>query len=285
MSLFEIKNVNFKYDKYSVNTKNVLNDISFSIDKGDFLAIIGTSGCGKSTLITHLNGILKADSGVILYDGKNIYDKDFELKKLRFECGLVFQYPEYQLFEDTVIDDICFGAIKKGADLNTAKKYAVEIMEWLGIEKLMNESPFILSGGEKRKVALAGVLVMKPKVLVLDEPEAGLDTFSKNELFKMLKKLNADKETTIIFVTHDLDDAAEYSNKVLLLSDGKVLNYGETFDVLIDNEKLKMAGLDMPYSIEIMKAFMKYGINFNKTHLIYDNMKMKIYEILKNKKK
>lgn len=274
--IFKVDKISYKYDKFKKDAKWNLDGVSFSIEKKDFIAIVGRTGSGKSTLISHLNGLLKADSGDILYNGKSIYDNDFDLRGLRFRCGVVFQYPDYQLFSETVIDDICFGAIKKGLSTDEAKIKAIDVMKLLSIEYLKDEPPFNLSGGEKRKVALAGVLVMEPEILILDEPEAGLDGESKNELFALLKKLNEEKDITIIFITHDLDDACEYAHKVFLMNEGKLLKVGTPYEIFSDEDLLNESHLIAPTAIEIYK---KYGIKDTKS-LKYNDV---LNALIKNK--
>lgn len=272
MQVFEIKNLNYIYNNNSQNNFK-LKDISFDVEKEEFVAIVGSSGSGKSTLVSHLNGILKATSGEILFNGKNIYEKEFDKRNLRFKVGLLFQYPEYQLFSETVIDDVIFGAVKKGLTLEEAKMKGMEILEILGILNLKNESPFSLSGGEKRKVALAGILVMEPEVLVLDEPIAGLDPKSKNHLFEIISYLRKEKHITIIMVTHDLDDVMEYTDKVLVLKDGECVKYGKPNEVLTDAKVLEESNLFPPTSVLFNNEFLKRNIN------IYGYKKDDIYKL------
>lgn len=270
MSIISVKNISYYYDEHS--PVYALKDISFDVEKGDFIALVGRSGSGKSTLISHLNGLYKAKSGDILYENKSIYDKDFKLQKLRFDIGLVFQYPEYQLFSETVLDDVMFGAIKKGLTKDEAKEKALKVLDTFHIEHLKNESPFSLSGGEKRKVAFAGILVMEPKVLVLDEPDAGLDSMSKKKLFNYLMKINKENGVTIIFITHNLDDAIEYANKTIVLNDGRLIAYDDTFKVLTDKDILTESGLDMPYAATIYDTLAGLGKKIDKTKLRYDDL-------------
>lgn len=279
MSLFEVKNLNFKYDKYDKNAPYVLKNISFSIEKNDFVALIGRSGSGKSTLINHLNGLIKADSGEILYNGKNIYDKDFDLTGLRFKCGIVFQHPEYQLFAETVIEDVMFGALKKGAAKNEAYEAALSTLNYLGIGNLKDEIPFNLSGGEKRKVAFAGVFVMDPDILIFDEPDAGLDIMSKNHFYNMLEDLNS-KGKTIVIITHNLDDVIEHANKVILIDNGTVLKTGTAVDVLSNNNLMDKCELVKPYSIEIYDYLSAHNIKIDKTNLKYDSLVKELYKVI-----
>lgn len=279
MNIFSVRKLNYKYDKYNKAAKQTLSDLSFDIEKGSFVAIIGRTGSGKSTLISHLNGLLKADSGDILYNGESIYAKAFSLHDLRFKCGIVFQYPEYQLFSETVLEDISFGAIKKGLSKEEAEKKSMEVMDLLGIKDLKDESPFILSGGEKRKVAFAGVLVMDPEVLILDEPEAGLDPISKKEFFELLIKLNKEKGVTIIFITHNLDDVCEYADRVLVMYDGVLKREGTPIEIFTDDKLLSECRLDTPHAIEIYK---QYGIE-EPISCRYDDVLKAVKDKLKSK--
>lgn len=272
MPILEVKNLKYNYEKYEKSSKNVLDDISFSIDKKDFVAIIGKSGSGKSTLISHLNGLYKATSGDILYNGESIYKKDYDLTGLRFKIGVVFQYPEYQLFSETVLEDVAFGAIKKGLSKEEAYKKSEEVLKIFEIEHLKNESPFSLSGGEKRKVAFAGIFVMEPEIIIFDEPDAGLDTTSKTNFYNLIKMLNKEKGTTIIFITHNLDDVIEYANKVIVLNEGKLLKVGKPYEVLSNEEIMNKASLDMPYAIDIYNTLKAKGYNLDLSKLTFDDL-------------
>lgn len=279
MSILEVKNIKYKYNKFDELSKYALDDISFSIDEKDFVAIIGESGSGKSTLISHLNGLYKADSGEILFKGVNIYSNDFNLTDLRFKCGIVFQYPEYQLFSETVIDDVAFGAIKKGLSKEEAYKKSLEVLKLLGIEHLKDEAPFNLSGGEKRKVAFAGVFVMDPDILIFDEPDAGLDPVSKDQFYELIKSLNNKFGTTIIYITHNLDDVIEYANKVIVLNEGKIVKTGKPYEILTDKEVMTKANLEMPYAVNIYYEVLKKGYNIDKTKLKFDEILNSLIEL------
>lgn len=269
MPILEVKNLQYRYDKYDNSSKLALDDVSFSIEQNDFVALVGESGSGKSTLISHLNGLYKADSGDILFKGQSIYSKNFNLTDLRFKCGIVFQYPEYQLFSETVIDDVAFGAIKKGLSKQEAYTKSLEVLKLLKIEHLKDEMPFNLSGGEKRKVAFAGVFVMEPDILIFDEPDAGLDSTSKLHFYELLKTLNTQFKTTIIYITHNLDDVIEYANKVIMLRHGKIIKIGKPYEVLTDRDALKEANLDMPYAVEIYYELKNKGYNIDISKLKY----------------
>ncbi len=280
MPIFEVKNISFRYDKYDENASYNIDDISFSVDRGDFVALIGKSGSGKSTIVSHLNGLKKADKGDILYEGKSIYDKDFDLTSLRFKCGVVFQHPEYQLFSETVIEDVEFGALKKGLSKDEARLRALEALSFLGIENLKDEVPFNLSGGEKRKVAFAGVLVMDPDVFILDEPDAGLDSKTKNDFYMMIKNLNVLKGKTIVFITHNLDDVIEYANKVIVVNDGKVERCGNPTDILMNDELLRKCGLVEPYAIDIYNYLKNRGILIDKSKLRFNDIVQELNRVL-----
>lgn len=272
MPILEVKNIKYRYDQYDPSSKYAIDDISFDVQEKDFIALIGESGSGKSTLISHLNGLYKANSGDILYRNKSIYDKDFNLTELRFKCGIVFQYPDYQLFSETVLEDVAFGAIKKGLSKEDATNKALEVLKMFNIEHLKDETPFNLSGGEKRKVAFAGVFVMDPEILIFDEPDAGLDSVSKKHFYQMLKRLNEEFGKTIIFITHNLDDVVEYAKKVLVLNDGKLISKGFPFDILSNKEIMEKCNLDMPYAIRIYNKVIDMGYSIDKNKLKFNDL-------------
>lgn len=276
----EVKNLKYKYEDYSENSVYALNGCSFDVKENDFLSIVGETGSGKSTLALHLNGLLKATSGDILVNGKSIYAKDYDLNQLRYKVALVFQYPEYQLFAETVIDDVIFGAINKGIEKDIAIKKAKDILYSFGFEDAdFNKMPFMLSGGEKRKVAIAGILIMEPEVLILDEPEAGLDPLSKNELFALLKRLN-EQEKTIIFINHNLEDSLEYAKRVLIMKKGEVVACDETYKVFHNDEILKKANIIKPEQLFLVDELKKKGYSFDDKIISQDSI---IQEIIRNK--
>ena len=257
MQLIKIKNLTYKYEN-NEKFPYAIKDINLDIDKGDFIAIIGNTGSGKSTLIKHINALLKPTSGELLYDGINIYDKNYNLKELRKKIGMVFQYPDYQLFAETVLEDVSFAATNYGYSKEEAEELAMNIMKDLGIEYLKDRSPFLLSGGEKRKVAFAGSIVLSPDVIILDEPEAGLDPSSRVFLFDLLKDFNK-KGKTIIFITHNLDDVVEYADKVAIMSHGRLIKVADVRDIFYDEKVLNESNIPIPDIIkEIKKYKMKY---------------------------
>ena len=276
----KVEKLNFNYDEKLKDSKNVLTDISFEIKNNESVAIIGDTGSGKTTLALHLNGILRATSGKVFVDGKNIYDDDYDLNRLRYKIGLVFQYPEYQLFAETVIDDVMFGAKNMGLDDKNARDRAEKILLELGIkEEQFNKLPFLLSGGEKRKVAIAGVLIMEPDVIILDEPQAGLDNIARVELFEMLKKLH-ESGKTIIFITLNLSDVVEYADSVLLLHNGLLLKKASVAEVFNDAEVIKNGNVLCPEQVYINHELKKVYKNFDNTKIKTKDL---IEEILKIK--
>lgn len=222
-----LNNISYAYNKKSANEKIVLNGLSLSIYDNEFLGIIGTNGSGKTTLIKHLNGLLQADSGELYLDGENIYEAKYGYKKLLKKVGLVFQYPEKQLFEKTVIDDVCFGLRKRGTGKDDAVKAATVMLKMLGIdEDKYYISPFELSGGQRRLVSIAGVLIMEPSILVLDEPGAGLDPITRHRIFEILKKYKIEKNCSVVVVSHEMEDVAEFCDRVIYINNGSVCAEG-----------------------------------------------------------
>lgn len=258
--LIDIEKLNYTYPSSGEEKVHALRDVSVSINEGEFTALAGQSGSGKSTFVRHLNGLLRADSGDIKFHGESIYAKKYPLGKLRQKVGLVFQYPEHQLFSRTVLDDAAFGPKNMGADKNKAEEMAKKALEKVGIgTELFSSSPYELSGGQMRRVAIAGVLAMEPEVLVLDEPTAGLDPYSKRQLFSLLKDMQK-KGTTIILVSHSMEEIAEYADRILVFLDGTICMDGSPEDVFSRKEILDKAGLDMPQIMEALWKVQQKGI-------------------------
>ncbi len=259
--------LSYKYDK--LNKKNVLDDVSFSINKGEIVSIIGHTGSGKSTLIEHFNALNTPTEGTIYYDGKDIFEKDYDRKALRAKIGLVFQYPDHQLFEETVYKDVCFGPTNLGLDKKEVELRAYEALKKVGVEDdLFFTSPFELSGGQKKKVTIAGVLAMKPEVLVLDEPTAGLDPKWREEILNIAKRLRDEDGVTIILVSHSMEDVARYSDHIIVMDHGKKLLDGTVDEVFEQAEILREASLDIPESTAIMRLLRKEGYRVNTA--VYD---------------
>lgn len=256
----EIEKLNYTYPSSGEEAVHALRDVTLFIEEGEFLALAGRSGSGKSTFVRHLNGLLRADSGDIKYRGQPIYAKKYPLGKLRQKVGLVFQYPEHQLFSRTVLDDVAFGPKNMGADKSQAEDMARKALEKVGIgEELFSSSPYELSGGQMRRVAIAGVLAMGPEVLVLDEPTAGLDPYSKRQLFALLREMQGNG-TTIILVSHSMEEISEYADRVVVFLDGTVCMDGSPEDVFSQKELLDGAGLEMPQIMETLWKMQQKGI-------------------------
>ncbi len=242
---------------YSIGTPfemTAVNGIDFSIDSNDFVGIIGHTGSGKSTFIKHLNGLEKPTSGKVLFCGKDIWDKDFSRRDLRFKVGMVFQYPEYQLFEKTVGEDIAFGPKNMKLSEDEIAERVEKAMEFVGLDKdVINESPFELSGGQKRRVAIAGIMAMQPDILILDEPTAGLDPRGRAEILERIKEYHDTQNKAVLLVSHNMEDVANNANKILVLNHGEIDMYGETDEVFSNAAHLAEIGLDIP---QITKIFL-----------------------------
>lgn len=282
MSIIEVKDLSYTYAKKSAISKAAIKNISFSAECGEVLGVIGHTGSGKSTLMQMLNGLLKPDNGAVFYDGKNIWDNPKEVYKFRFNIGLVFQYPEYQLFEETVYKDIAFGPTNMGLDSSEIDKRVKDAAFSLGLTKEhLDKSPFDLSGGEKRRVAVAGILAMKPKVLVLDEPTAGLDPVGRELLLKTIIDYKNKENAAVIIVSHSMEDMAKIADKLLVLNDGETLFFDSTFNVFKNNEKLLNVGLDIPLITRIMSELKAKGVNVSNNIFTVEDAVKEILNIVK----
>ncbi len=256
-----LDHVNYIYEADTPLAMKALDDICLQIPDGQFLGVIGHTGSGKSTLMQHLNGLVRASSGSIYFNGEDIYDKDFDMKKLRSKVGLVFQYPEHQLFEVDVFSDVCFGPKNLGLSKKEAELRAFEALRQVGLpEDLYYQSPFELSGGQKRRVAIAGVLAMKPEILILDEPTAGLDPKGRDEILDQIKKLQVEAGMTIILVSHSMEDVAEYVDRILVMNKGRVMYDDVPREIFKHYKELEEIGLSAPQVTYIMHALAKKGI-------------------------
>ena len=258
--------------KDNVNTQEyAIKDINLKIEDGEFIGLIGHTGSGKSTLIQHFNGLVKASAGNIYYNGQNIYEKDFSMKALRGKVGLVFQYPEHQLFESTVIKDISFGPKNLGLPALEADLRSYQAMKDVGLsEELLDVSPFALSGGQKRRVAIAGVLVTKPEVLILDEPVAGLDPVGKKQLMSILHEIHRTTLKTIIIVSHDMDEVCENCNKIAVFAKGKVVECNSPELLFSSTKKLEDLRLDLPITAKITEKLKEIGVDIQTDYKIND---------------
>lgn len=260
--ILSLKNVSLKYEENTSMEVKALDDISLDIYNDEFIGIIGHTGSGKSSLVQVMNGLIKANGGEVTYKGENIQDKSFDKKRLHLDVGLVFQYPESQLFEETVLKDVMFGPLNKGMSEEGAKKAAKEALEMLDIgENYYNDSPFELSGGEKRRIAIAGVLAMNPEIIILDEPTAGLDPMSRNNLLNSLKRLQTDKAKTIIIVSHNMEDMANYVERLIVMNDGRVVFDDIKKNVFKYVGQLEQIGLDVPEVTKAMNVLKERNYN------------------------
>lgn len=253
--------VNYSYSQGTAYQITALNNINLQIKDGEFIGIIGHTGSGKSTLVQHLNGLLKATSGTIYFNGQDIYDADYNLKDLRSQVGMVFQYPEHQLFETTNFADVCFGPKNQGLDKSTVELRAFEALHSVGFpEELYYQSPFDLSGGQKRRVAIAGVLAMKPQVLILDEPTAGLDPAGRDEILGLISKMHKELGMTIILVSHSMEDVATYVDRIIVMDAGAVMLDGAPRDVFTHYKELERVGLAAPQVTYLMHELHEQGL-------------------------
>ena len=258
----EVKNLTHIYAKNGPYEKKALDDVSFTFKDGEFVGIIGHTGSGKSTLIQHLNGLLKPDSGTVIYNGTDIFEKSTDIRKIRAEVGMVFQYPEAQLFEETVYKDIAFGLNNYGIKGDEADVKIHDAAKLVDLDyDLLQKSPFELSGGQKRRVALAGVIAMEPKVLILDEPAAGLDPVGREQILDSIKKLHETKKITVILVSHSMEDMAKYATKLVVMHKGKIALTGSPKEVFSKYQELSDLGLDVPAMCKVMNEIKKLGFD------------------------
>ena len=261
MSILEIKNLTHTYGIGTPFRRSAVEDVSFAVEQGEFLGIIGHTGSGKSTLIQHLNGLLRPTSGQVLLDGRDIWAEPKKIRDVRFQVGLVFQYPEYQLFEETVYKDIAFGPANQGKTGDALDRSIREAARLVGVrDDQLEKSPFELSGGQKRRVALAGVLAMEPKVLVLDEPTAGLDPAGRENLMANIREYHRLKGTTIVLVSHSMDEIARNADRILVMKSARILMSGTPSEVFSRGDELLSAGLDVPQVTRIAMALREKGV-------------------------
>ena len=260
----KIEHLNYVYSAGTAYEKHALKDISLEIPEGEFVGVIGHTGSGKSTLIQHLNGLIKATSGALYYNGENIYEEGYNMRELRNQVGLVFQYPEHQLFDVDVMTVVCFGPKNQGLSKEECKERALEALRLTGLkEKYYTSSPFELSGGQKRRVAIAGVLAMKPKVLVLDEPTAGLDPKGRDDILDQIAYLHKETGMTVILVSHSMEDIARYADRIIVMNKGEVMYNDRPENVFAHYQELEKVGLAAPQVTYIMHDLKEKGFAVN----------------------
>ena len=281
----KIEHLNYVYSPGTAYEKHALKDICLEIPHGEFVGIIGHTGSGKSTLIQHLNGLVKATDGALYYNGENIYQNGYDMRALRNQVGLVFQYPEYQLFEIDVLTDVCFGPKNQGLSKEECEKRALEALKLVGLkEKYYKSSPFELSGGQKRRVAIAGVLAMHPKVLVLDEPTAGLDPKGRDDILDQIAALHKMRGITIILVSHSMEDIAKYVERLIVMNLGEMVFDDTPKNVFSHYKELEEMGLAAPQITYIMHALSENGLNVDTTATTVEEARDSIQEALKKQK-
>ena len=259
--ILRVENLTHTYGEGTPFRRSAVEDMSLSVYRGEFLGIIGHTGSGKSTMIQHLNGLLKPTSGHIYLDGKDIWEEPKKIRDVRFRVGLVFQYPEYQLFEETVYKDVAFGPGNMGLSKDEIDRRVRAAVRFAGLsEDVLDVSPFALSGGQKRRVAIAGVIAMEPEVLVLDEPTAGLDPRGRKELLENIQKFHKERGTTIVLVSHSMDEIAQNVDRIVVLSDAHALMSGTPREVFAHGDELMKAGLDVPQVTRIAMALKSRGL-------------------------
>ena len=277
----EITDLNYIYMEGSPFEKKALDSVSLSIGDGEFIGIIGHTGSGKSTLIQHLNGLLMPHSGTIVINGEDITQKGADLKALRQTVGLVFQYPEHQLFEETVYKDVAYGPKNMGLSQEEVKERVQEAMNYVGLpESYMNRSPFELSGGQKRRVAIAGVLAMRPDVLILDEPAAGLDPAGREEILTQIRALYLARKMTVIFVSHSMEDVARVAGRIIVMNQGKIAMDGKPADIFSRPEELRSMGLDVPQITRLIALLREKGVPIDSSIYTIERAKASLLVLL-----
>ena len=258
----ELKNLSYVYGTGTPFEKTAVNNLSLSIEKGEFIGIMGHTGSGKSTLVQMLNGLMKPTSGQVLLDGEDIWANPKDIRKIRFKVGMVFQYPEYQLFEETVAKDIAFGPTNMGKSGAELEKAVNDAARFTGLkDELLEKSPFDLSGGEKRRAAIAGVIAMNPEVLVLDEPTAGLDPMGRDVLLSQIVQYHKERKNTVILVSHSMEDIARVADKIIVMNKSNLVMFDKTKEVFSKGRELEKIGLRVPQITKIMLELREKGFN------------------------
>lgn len=275
------EHLNYIYGQGTAFEQKALNDINLEICDGEFIGLIGHTGSGKSTLIQHLNGLIKATSGAVYYNGKNIYDDGYDMRALRSHVGLVFQYPEHQLFEIDVFTDVCFGPKNQGLSKEETEARAREALAMVGLdESFYKQSPFELSGGQKRRVAIAGVLAMNPDVLILDEPTAGLDPKGRDEILDQIERLHKEKKMTIILVSHSMEDIAKYVDRILVMNHGEKVFDDTPREVFKHYKELEAIGLAAPQITYVVHTLREHGVPIDNNITTVEEARDEILKLL-----
>lgn len=262
MAILEVRNLTHTYSGNTPFINDAVSDVSFTINKGEVIGIIGHTGSGKSTLVQHLNGLLKPTVGSVLFENEDIWENPKEIRKIRSKVGLVFQYPEYQLFEETVFKDIAFGPSNMGISGEELTKTVLETCEIVGVKsEFLEKSPFDLSGGEKRRVAIAGVMAMKPQVIVFDEPTAGLDPKGREDVASIIQNYRKATDATVIIISHSMEDMAEVADKILVMNEGKLVFFDTPKEIFSKETELSEMGLNVPIVTRVFGELEKMGIN------------------------
>lgn len=286
MGIIRTEDLTYIYGEGTPFRKVAIDNINIDIDEGEIVGVIGHTGSGKSTLMQHLNGLLKPTSGKVFIDGEELFADKSRLKEIRFKVGLVFQYPEYQLFEETVYKDIAFGPKNMGLDEAEVDRRVRETARLVGLrEELLAKSPFELSGGQKRRVAIAGVMAMEPKVLILDEPTAGLDPRGRDRILGLIKEYHAEKGTTVLLVSHSMEDVARTVSKILVMSDAKVFMYADRSSVFARADELTSMGLTVPQVTRVFDRLRAMGIEFDDEVFSVDYAKDLVLRLLEKKRR
>ena len=283
MSLLELKNLSFTYGVNTAFEKKAVNDVSLNIEKGEFIGIIGHTGSGKSTLIQMLNGLIRPTEGQVLLDGRDIWEKPKQIRKVRFRVGMVFQYPEYQLFEETVEKDIAYGPKNMGLDSDEIKKRVEEAARFTALKpELLKKSPFELSGGEKRRAAIAGVIAMDPEILILDEPTAGLDPKGRDVLLTQIAAYHKTKGNTVLLVSHSMEDISRIADKILVMDHGNKYAFDTVRNIFSKGEDIEKIGLQIPQITKIMIGLAKSGYKVSTDVYSVEQAVMEIMKLRKD---
>ena len=281
MTVLEISDVCYTYDKGTGNSREALSHINLKIEQGTVTGIIGHTGCGKSTLLKMLNGLLRPDSGKILLLGKDIWEEPKKISSVRFKVGLVMQYPEYQLFDETVRSDIAYGPKNMGLCEEEINERVMAAANFAGIDReILDKSPFELSGGQKRRVAIAGIMAMRPEVLVLDEPAAGLDPMGREEIFEGLRRYRNESGATVIVVSHSMEDMAKYCDRLVVMNDGEIFAEGTKKEVFGDAERLMEIGLGVPEVTRLIKKLRDGGMPLSSDIFTVEDARFEIAKLL-----